>query len=50
MLPRYIIQGLALVMAIAGAGLAQVSPGDMNDDGVVNGKDIVLFVEKLLGA
>jgi hypothetical protein len=37
-----------------GDGIGDVCPcperGDMNDDGVVNGLDISLFVEKLLGA
>jgi len=49
MFPRSIILGLALVVATTGAALAQLSPGDMNCDGTVNGNDIALFVERLLG-
>jgi formylglycine-generating enzyme len=48
MYSRSIILGLALVVAMVGAAQAQVSPGDMNCDGVVDGLDIAPFIDCLL--
>ena len=39
MLPRNIIMGLAVVIGVTGLAQAQVSPGDMNCDGTVDGLD-----------
>ena len=48
MFPRFIILGLVLVVATVGAAQAQVSRGDINCDGVVNGLDVAPFVDCLL--
>lgn len=48
MYSRSILMGLALVVAATGLAQAQVSPGDMNCDGSVNGLDVPLFVDCVL--
>ena len=45
---RHSILVLALVVATTGLAQAQLSPGDMNCDGVVNGLDVQPFVDCLL--
>ncbi len=48
MLPRALMVGLAVNFIITGLANAQISPGDMNCDGKVDGLDIPLFVECVL--
>jgi len=45
---RHVTLGLILVLVAAGRAVAQVSPGDMNCDGTVDGLDVPLFVDCVL--
>ncbi|HKQ46712.1 MAG TPA: hypothetical protein VJZ71_01435 [Phycisphaerae bacterium] len=48
MVPRCVILGWAVAIALVGSVQAQLSPGDMNCDGVADGLDIAPFVDCLL--